>query len=106
MYAIVIGLCSPSLQSRIEGDSGYISKSKVFGVIWLLKKAKKITAGVDTKANPALTLHEHMMAFFTMRQEWTEADDENRSRFNSRPQNMEMAGGENLLCSPQLMEKY
>ena len=32
----------------------------------MLKKLKKITARVDTKLNPALTLHEQMMVLFTM----------------------------------------
>ena len=34
MYAIVIGQCSLSLQSTIKGDDEYISKYKVFNVIY------------------------------------------------------------------------
>ena len=64
---------------------------------------KNIELGGDTKDNPALTLHEHKMAFFTMIQGWTEVDDDYINRFNSKQQNTEMSVGEHLLCSPQLM---
>ena len=67
MYAIAIRQWITSLKSKINGDYKCISKYKVFDVIGLLKKAKKIIAGVDTKENPALTLHENMMALFTTR---------------------------------------
>ena len=33
----------------------------VFDVIWLLNTVNKIIAGVDTKANAELSLHEHVM---------------------------------------------
>ena len=52
--------------------------------MWLLKKVKKIIAGVYTKANITLTLHAHMMELFTMRQGRTEADYYYLNRFNSR----------------------
>ena len=67
MYAIVIGQLIPSLQSIIKGGSEYISKSKGFGAICLLNKVKKITAGANTKTNPAHILHENIMALSTIR---------------------------------------
>ena len=54
----------------------------------MIKKVKEITAGIDTKANPALTLHEHMMELFTMRQGQTEADNDYLNRFLCRLHNM------------------
>ena len=82
-----------------------MSKYKAFNIIWLLNKVKKITAGVDKKANPELTLHEYTMDLFTMRQVHTDAYEEYLNRFKSRLQNMEMAGGKNLLYSPQLTKQ-
>ena len=82
-----------------------MSKYKAFNIIWLLNKVKKITAGVDKKANPELTLHEYTMDLFTMRQVQTDAYEEYLNRFKSRLQNMEMAGGKNLLYSPQLTKQ-
>ena len=66
MYAKVSGKCSPSLQQIIKGDDEYISKYKVFNVIWMLKKVQNITAGVYTKSKPTLNLHEKMMELFNM----------------------------------------
>ena len=64
----MIGKFSQSLKSTNKGDVESIPKSKVFDVIWLLNKSKNIKAGIDTKSNPELTLHEHMIYLFTMRQ--------------------------------------
>jgi len=59
-------------------------------------KIKKISAGVDIKENPALSLHEQLIHFY---------DATSLSRFNSRMKSLEMAGGEHLFCSPQLLRK-
>ena len=50
----------------------------------MFNKVNTITAGLDTKDNPALTLHEQIMAFFTMIQVRKEADDDYLNRFNLR----------------------
>ena len=67
LYGIVIGQCMPPLRSTIKHDAEYVIKSSDFDTLWLLKKIKKTTAGVDMKANPALTLHEQMLIFMTTR---------------------------------------
>jgi len=67
------------------------------------RRSKKITAGVDTKAKLALTLHEQLISFFTMRQGNTDKDF--LSRFDSRSKKLEMVGGEHLFCSPKLLDK-
>ena len=43
---------------------------------------RNIPAGLDKKANPALTLHEHMMSIFNMKQARTEVDDDYLNSFN------------------------
>ena len=70
------------------------------------KKIKKTTAGVDMKANPALTLHEKMLIFMTTIQDQSESDDDYLNKFNSRPENMIIAGGGHILCSPQILGNY
>ena len=47
------------------------------------------------------SLHENIMELFTIRQIQTEADDDYLNMFNLRLQNMEIAGLENMLCTPQ-----
>jgi len=80
-------------------------KSKTFESLWLLKIIKKITAGIDTKTNPALTLHEQLLVFFTTKQGQNESDDNYLNHFNSCLKNLELAGGEHLFCSPQILGK-
>ena len=84
IYGLVIGQCSPALRSALRGDPEYKNKSQTFDTKWLLEKLKKITAGVDLKANPVLSLHEQTLAFFTMHQGISETDEDYLSLFNSR----------------------
>ena len=53
-----------------------MSKYNIFDVIWMLNKVKKVTVTLEKNANPALTLHEDAMDFFTIRQVRTEAADD------------------------------
>ena len=103
LYGIMIGQCTPSLLSTMRGDQDYDSKSRQFDTLWLLNKTKKVTAGVDTKANPALSLHEQLITFFTTRQGQSESDDDYLNRFNARLQNLELAGGKHMMYSPELI---
>ena len=69
------------------------------------KKIKIITAGVDSKANPVLSLHAKILSFFTMRQGITESDEEYLTRFNSRHEILELAGGGHIFCSSKILGK-
>ena len=60
---------------------------------------------MDTKANPALTLHEQMLIFVTTIQGQSESDDNYLNKFNSRLENMVLAGIGHMLCSPQILGK-
>ena len=69
------------------------------------KKIKIITGGVNSKANPVLSLHEQILSFFTMRQGITESDNEYLTRFNSRHKTLELAGGGHIFCSSEILGK-
>ena len=97
LYDIVIGQCTPPLISTIKHDAEYGIKSSDFDTLWLLKNIKKTTAGVDMKANPALTLHEQMLIFMTTRKGQSESDDNYLNKFNSRLENMILARGRHIL---------
>ena len=62
LYDLVMGQCNASLYSTLKGDKDFLTKSKDFGVIWLLEMIK-ITVGVNTKAKLALTFHDKMLYF-------------------------------------------
>ena len=54
----------------------------------MLKTLKKITAWVDTKLKPTITLNEQMMDLYTMRHGWTKIYYEYLKMFNLRLHNM------------------
>ena len=85
---------------------GIQKKSSDFDTLWLLQKIKKMTAGVDMKANQDFNLHEKMIIFRTTQQCKTKSDDDYLNRFNSRLENMNLDGGAHVLCSPQIIGKY
>jgi len=105
LFGLVLGQCTPALKSTIKSEQDYEQKSAIFDSLWLMLKLKKTTAGVELKANPALSLHEQLMIFFNTRQGINKSDDDYLSRFNSRFKNLEMAGGGHIFCSPDLLKK-
>ena len=60
MYGLVIGKFTIASLSTLRSDKYYEKKSKLFDVLWLLKKIKTITAGVDLKEKPVLSIHEQI----------------------------------------------
>ena len=100
---MVLGQCTQALRSTLKGESEYEDKSGSLDVLWLLKKLKKITAGVDAKANPVLVLHEQITSFFSLRQGNTEREDDYLVRFNGKLKSLEMMGGEHIFVSPIIL---
>ena len=71
-------------------------------VIWLLEKLKFATVGIDETSNPEDNLHEILTTFLNMRQGDTEPDDDYLRRFRANSKTLDMAAGENFLCSMKL----
>jgi len=94
-----------ALKSTIKGDSEYKVKAARFDSLWLLNKVKIIMAGVDTKANTALTLHEQILSLFNMQQGPMETEDDYLTRFTAKATNLELSRGKHIFCSPQLLEQ-
>ena len=104
-YSLVWGQCTNALQSVIKGLDNYDEKSDDYDVIWLLTSLKKITSGVDIKANVRVTLFEAIQTLFSMRQGQFESNDSYLEIFNSNIKTLEMAQGKHILCATDLMEK-
>jgi len=81
LYALLLKQCTTALRAEIKGDKDYQKEFHEFNVLWLFKKIKMILAGVDTKADSALTLLEQMLRFL-MRQGLTKSDEDYLSRIN------------------------
>lgn len=105
VYALIWGQCSSNLQALIRHLKEYKAKSQKYDVLWLLENLKKLTSGIDVKANKHVVLHDKLLQFLTMRQGATESNDNYLKRYNSNLQTLELAGGEHIFCSPQLTDK-
>lgn len=105
MFGLVIGQCTTALCASLKGEEKYDEKNRKFDAEWLLRTVKKITAGVDSKRNTALSLHKQILMFMAMRQGATESDDDFLTRFNARAESLELAGGGHIFCSPDILKK-
>jgi len=63
LYRIVLRQCTSALRSTLKGDKDFAVKSSNFDAQWLFTTIKTVVAGVDFKANPALTLYEELLFF-------------------------------------------
>jgi len=105
IYGLVIGQCTPALCSTLKSNAEYKDKSTDYDALWLLKKLKVLTAGVDQKDNPAYTIHEQMLYFFNIKQGQGESDNNYLVRFNACARVLEMSGGENMFISEKVLGK-
>ena len=104
LYAIVWGQLSHALQEVIKGDDDFIFKDSSFDCVWVLQKAKLVSAGVDGKANKHYTFVLALTSFCTIQQGATESNDSFRKRVESSALTLGLAGGAHVFCSPKLVE--
>ena len=81
VYSLLWGQCSASLQAYIKGQDGYIKSTESYDVKWLMSELRKASSGVDSKANPYLTMLEATSTVFKMRQGSNESNDTYVERF-------------------------
>ena len=62
-YSLVIGQCTSALISTLRSEKEYKDNSKALDTLWFLEKNKVVTTGVDTKADPILSLHKQFFLF-------------------------------------------
>jgi hypothetical protein len=93
IYGIVWGQCSQSLQTVMKGDTDFKIKSSTTDCVWLLTQLKKITSGIDVKADPLSTYCNAVSTLFSMRQGANEANDVYLRRFNHNVLTLELASG-------------
>ena len=82
IYEILFGQFTPSLQLVMKGVTDYKKKSKDCDCLWLMEDRKKITAGLDIKEKPRLSIIEQIISFSTMRQDPAETNGECLNMFN------------------------
>ena len=103
LYGVVWGQCSTALQEVIKTDSDFVAKDASFDCIWLLKKCKLVSSGVDDKGNKHNTLVKALLQFCNIKQQEFESNDAYRTRLDSTVLTLELAGGKHVLCSNELI---
>jgi hypothetical protein len=104
LYGVVTGQCSHALISILENDVEFGDKDEQCDVLWLLKKLKEITSGLDIKSNKRSNLHDALVAFVKTEQHNGESDDDYMKRFKASVETLISAGGRQIFCSPEIME--
>ena len=103
LYALIWGQLTHGLQEELKGNNSFVTSDTSFDCIWLLQNIKLITAGVDAKANKHYTFIEALTSFCNVRQGETESNDAFRKRIDAAALTLRLAGGEQVLCNPELM---
>ena len=73
--------------------------------MWLLVTLKKAVSGINPKANTRMTLVKTIASLVYTKQSASESDDKFFERFKSILNTVELAGGKNVFCPVDLMEK-
>jgi hypothetical protein len=103
LCGFIWGQCSNAVKEIIKGDSNYTEKFKNYDCIWLLKRAKMITSGIDKKANRHKSLIDLMTTLMAMKQGQFESNDSYHTRIDSNALTVDLAGGHGVLCSYKLL---
>ena len=81
IYRLIKGQCLHSLRALLKQEKDYDEKDRSQDVLWLLKKLKQITSGLDNKSNKRCNLFDALFAFVTMKQGTEESDSAYLKRF-------------------------
>ena len=73
-------------------------------MIWILKNLKKVSTGIDSLGNKHVNYFNAIKYFVNIRQGSLEGDDSYIKRTRSEIENLILAGGFHMLCSPCITE--
>ena len=69
IYGIIWLQFTQEIQSVLKFNDDYNKKSKTFFSLWLMKKAEKITHGLNINLNKPATLYHTIRSFINMKQD-------------------------------------
>ena len=104
IYSLIKGQCSLLLLAILKQDKEYEEKNNKQDVLWLMKKLKTLTSGLDNKSNKRCNLFDALYTLVTMRQGDTESDVSYMKRFQVNIDTLIAAGGGHILYSPELVD--
>ena len=81
----------------MKGQQGYITATDEYDITWLLREMKKASSGIDSKANPYLTMQDAIGLMYRMRQCSNESNDSYVERFKKNAMTVDMVQGVTFL---------
>ena len=103
LYSLVWGQCTVALQEFIKGATDFEERDMLFDIIWLLKKCKVVTSGIDEKANVYFSLATSIKHVFILNQRDNESNGAYRTRFESQSTTLQLVGGGHVMTSPSIL---
>ena len=102
IYGIIWVQCTPGIKSVLKSNEEYLTKSKTFESLWLMRDTKKTTTGIELKLNKYVSLYHTIKNFMNMKHGKAEPNNVFKLHFDNVYDAMELAGGDNILRSEQL----
>ena len=96
LFGLLMGQCTQALVAEVKASPEYAVRADNSDSLWLLKKMKILSAGVDNQVNKVLTYHEKLMDLSKIFQGPVESLDDYRTRFTAAVMTVEMTGGESI----------
>ena len=86
------------MQSIISHENGYEEKERKKDLIWLLKRIKEISSGLEKLGNEGVTYYNALKLFVLMRMGETESEYLYVKRVHLSIETLILAGGKGALC--------
>ena len=102
VYAKIWGECTYPLQKMINHFDKFTVKHKKRDVIWILKNLMIVSTGIESLCNKRVNFFNALKYFLNIRQVPLEGDNGYIAIFSI--ETLILAGGPNVLCSPDIME--
>ena len=104
IYGIIWEQYTPGLQWILKRKEDYPTNSKFFDSLWLIRETNNITTGIDVKINKSASLYHAIRSLMNMKQGKNDHNDTFKLIFNNIYETMELADGENILHSTQVIK--
>ncbi len=105
LYNIIWGQCSDQLQATVKFMDDYNTKDEGKDIVWLLTQLQRETAGIDSLGNRHITLIKTLRTLINIHQGDDESDDGYLKRMKANAESLKLAGGRNVMISPNSITK-
>ena len=93
-----------ALQEVIKTDDDFINRDTDFDCIWLLKRCKMVSSGINERGNKHHNLLKSLIHFVNIKQHPMDSNDSFCTRLDAAVLTLELANGKHILYSDKLIE--